>query len=118
MQHHHMSTSGFDSPSKDMLETIEPTNDISTLVDGATTEPNIELNKCNCQASKQVSIVEVMATNYNIVIVLDGPNFLDVLPKYSTSESLQCTHLYIEDIIIINIPSNVDKGIVTTQFGT
>jgi len=55
MQHHHMSTSGFDSPptpSKDMLKNIELANNVSALVDGATTEPNIKLNKCNSQASK------------------------------------------------------------------
>jgi hypothetical protein len=43
-----MSTSGFDSlptPSKDMSKAIEPTNNISTLVDGATTRPNIDLKK-------------------------------------------------------------------------
>ncbi len=91
MQHHHKSTSGFDSPStpsKDMLKIIEPTKDIFALEDGATTEPNIELNKCNSQASKQVLVVKAMATIYNIVLVCDGPNFLDVLPIHSASESL------------------------------
>ncbi len=55
MQHHHMSTSGFDSPptpSKDMLKNIELTNNVFALVDGTTTEPNIKFNKCNSQASK------------------------------------------------------------------
>jgi hypothetical protein len=53
MQHQHMSTNGFDSPptpSKDMSKTIEPTNDISILVDGTTTVPNIEFSKCSSQA--------------------------------------------------------------------
>jgi hypothetical protein len=60
-----MSTNGLDSPptpSKDMSKFIEPTNDISTLVDGTTTMPNIELNKCNSQVFKQVVVVEAMAT--------------------------------------------------------
>jgi hypothetical protein len=35
-----------------MSEIIEPTNDISTLVDGATTKPNIELRKCSSQSFK------------------------------------------------------------------
>jgi hypothetical protein len=59
MQHHHMSTSGFDSPptpSKDMLQIIEPTNNIFALVDGASIGPNIELNKCNNQASKRFEL--------------------------------------------------------------
>jgi hypothetical protein len=50
MQHQHVSTNGFDSPptpSKDMSKVIEPTNDISILVDGTTMVPNIELSKCN-----------------------------------------------------------------------
>jgi hypothetical protein len=60
-----MSTNGFDlppTPSKDMSKVIEPTNDISTLVDGTITMPNIELNKCNSQVFKQVVVVETMAT--------------------------------------------------------
>jgi hypothetical protein len=32
----------------------------SILIDGAITRPNIELNKCSGQASKQVIVVEVM----------------------------------------------------------
>jgi hypothetical protein len=45
-----MPTSGFDSPptpSKDISKAIEPTNDLSILVDGTITVPNIELSKCN-----------------------------------------------------------------------
>jgi hypothetical protein len=55
MQHQHMSTNGFDSPptpSKDILKFIELANNISTLIDGTTTKPNIELNKCSSQAFK------------------------------------------------------------------
>jgi hypothetical protein len=91
-----MSTNGFDSPptpSKDMLKTIELANDISTLIDGTTTEPNIELNKCINQASKQVAVhVEAMATIYNTILIIDDPNFLDVLLIQSAGESL---YLYI-----------------------
>jgi len=50
-----MSTNGFDSPptpSKDILKAIELANNISTLIDGTTTKPNIELNKCSSQAFK------------------------------------------------------------------
>jgi hypothetical protein len=45
-----MSTNGFDSsptPSKDMLKVVEPTNNISAFIDGATTMLNIEVNKCS-----------------------------------------------------------------------
>jgi len=87
-----MSTNGFDSPptpSKDMLKTIELANDISTLIDGTTTRPNIELSKCSNQAFKHVAVhVEAMATIYNTILVIDGPNFLDVLLIQLTNESL------------------------------
>ncbi len=83
MQHQNMSTSGFDSPStpsKDMLKVIELANNISALIDGTTTRPNIELDKCSSQAFKQVVVhVEAMATIYNTILIIDGPNFLDVL---------------------------------------
>jgi hypothetical protein len=35
-----------------MLKAIELANYISTLIDGATIGPNIELSKCNGQTSK------------------------------------------------------------------
>jgi hypothetical protein len=57
-----------------MLKAIELANNISSLIDGTTTKPNIELNKCNNQTSKQVAIhVEVMATIYNTILVINGP---------------------------------------------
>jgi hypothetical protein len=57
-----------------MLKAIELANNISSLIDGTTTKPNIELNKCNNQTSKQVAIhVEVMATIYNTIFVINGP---------------------------------------------
>lgn len=83
MQHQNMSTSGFDSPptpSRDMLKVIELANNIFALINGTTTMPNIELDKCSSQVSKQVVVhVEVMATIYNTILITDDPNFLDVL---------------------------------------
>jgi hypothetical protein len=91
-----MSTNGFDSlltPSKDMLKVVEPTNNIFALVDGIIIVPNIEFSKCNNQVSKLVIVVEAMATIYNLVLIIDGTNFLDILPIQSTSESQQRTYL-------------------------
>lgn len=91
-----MSTNGFDSLltlSKDMLKVVEPTNNIFALVDGIIIVPNIEFIKCNNQVSKLVIVVEAMATIYNLVLIIDGTNFLDILPIQSTSESQQRTDL-------------------------
>jgi hypothetical protein len=79
-----MSTSGFDSPltpSKDMPETIEPTNDIFAFVNGTTIEPNIEFNKCNLIRLLNMlqNFVEVMVTIYNTILIIDSQNFLDIL---------------------------------------
>jgi hypothetical protein len=59
-----MSSSGFDSP------------------------PNIELSKCNSEASKKVTRVEDMTTSYSTILVIDGPNFLKALLVFSSGESL------------------------------
>jgi hypothetical protein len=77
-----MSISGFDSsptPSKDMSKVVELANNMYAFIDGTTFVPNIEFNKCNSQASKQVAVVEVMATIHNTILVINGPNFLEVL---------------------------------------
>jgi hypothetical protein len=74
-----------------MLKAIDLTIYIFTLIDGTTIGPNIELSKCNIQASKQVAIVEAMITIYNTILFIDGPNFLEVLPIHSCGEFLQCT---------------------------
>jgi hypothetical protein len=74
-----------------MLEAIEPANYIYTLIHGATIGPNIELSKCNGQASKQVAIMEAMITIYNTILFINGPNFLEVLFIHSCGEYLQCT---------------------------
>jgi hypothetical protein len=50
-----MSTNGFDSPltpSKDMFKVVELVNNFFAFVDGVIIMPNIELSKCNSQASK------------------------------------------------------------------
>ncbi len=50
--------------------------------------PNIELRKCNSEASKKVARVEDMTTVYSTILVIDGPNFLEVLLVFSSGESL------------------------------
>jgi hypothetical protein len=50
--------------------------------------PDIELTKCSSQAFKHVIIVEPMTTIYNTILVIDTPNFLEVLPIHLASEFL------------------------------
>jgi hypothetical protein len=57
------------------------------------------------------NVVEVIVTIYNTLLITNGPNFLDILLVQLTNEFLQCTNLHIEDVIVNDIPSNVDKSI-------
>jgi len=50
--------------------------------------PNIELSKCNNEASKKVARVEYMITIYSRILVIYDPNFLEVLLVFSSGESL------------------------------
>jgi hypothetical protein len=50
--------------------------------------PNIELSKCNNEASKKLARVEDMSTIYNTILVIDDPNFLEVLLVFSSGEYL------------------------------
>jgi hypothetical protein len=52
-----------------------------------------------------------MATIYNIILVTNGPNFLDVLLIQWIGESLLCIYLQIENLTSTDIASNVDKNI-------
>jgi hypothetical protein len=55
--------------------------------------PNIELSKRTSEASKKVTRVEDMTTIYSTILVIDGPNFLEVLLVFSSGESLLSTRL-------------------------